>query len=135
MKVDGSKPDDIFLAKSGFGGTEYLLSALISEGRRRGLSYNRVAELTSWNPAQRFGLLRKGDIAPGYDADLVLVDPDRSFVVRATESESGQGYTPFEGLELSGRVTSTYLRGERIYGEGKVIGTPRGRYLRRPWDT
>jgi allantoinase len=135
MKVDGSKPDDIFLAKSGFGGTEYVLSALISEGRRRGLSYNRVAELTSWNPAQRFGLLRKGDIAPGYDADLVLVDPDRSFVVRATESESGQGYTPFEGLELSGRVTSTYLRGERIYGEGKVIGTPRGRYLRRPWDT
>ncbi|HEX3447080.1 MAG TPA: dihydroorotase family protein, partial [Isosphaeraceae bacterium] len=60
MKVDGTKPDDIFLAKSGFGGTEYLLSALITEGRKRGLSYNRVAELTSRNPAQRFGLLRKG---------------------------------------------------------------------------
>ncbi|HEY1888855.1 MAG TPA: dihydroorotase family protein [Steroidobacteraceae bacterium] len=133
MKVDGGKPDDIFLAKSGFGGTEYLLSALISEGRKRGLSYNRVAELTSWNPAQRFGLLRKGDIAPEFDADLVLVDPDRSFVVRAAESESGQGYTPFEGLELAGKVVSTYLRGECIYGDGKVIGTPRGRYLRRPY--
>lgn len=133
MKVDGGKPDDIFLARSGFGGTEYLLSALISEGRKRGLSYNRVAELTSWNPAQRFGLLRKGDIAPEFDADLVLVDPDRSFVVRAAESESGQGYTPFEGLELTGKVVSTYLRGECIYGDGKVIGTPRGRYLRRPY--
>ncbi|HVS76475.1 MAG TPA: dihydroorotase family protein [Steroidobacteraceae bacterium] len=132
MKVDGSRPGDVFLAKSGFGGTEYLLSALMTEGRRRGLSYNRIAELTSWNPAQRFGLLQKGDIAPGFDADLVLVDPDRSFVVRAAESESGQGYTPFEGLELSATVMSTYLRGDCIYQDGKVIGAPRGRYLHRP---
>lgn len=132
MKVDGTKPDDIFLAKSGFGGTEYLLSALISEGRKRGLSYNRVAALTSWNPAQRFGLLSKGDIAPGLDADLVLVDTERSFVVRAAESESGQGYTPFDGLELSAKVMSTYLRGRCIYSDGKILGEPGGRYLHRP---
>ncbi|HEX8756113.1 MAG TPA: dihydroorotase family protein [Steroidobacteraceae bacterium] len=133
MKVDGGRPDDVFLAKSGFGGTEYLLSALLSEGRRRGLSYNRVAELTSWNPAQRFGLLRKGDIAAGFDADLVLVDPDKSFVVRAAESESRQGYTPFEGLELSGKVVATYLRGSCIYENGAVVGPPQGRYLHRPY--
>lgn len=132
LKVDGGKPDDVFLAKSGFGGTEYLLSALVSEGRKRGLSYNRVAELTSSNPARRFGLLQKGDIAPGLDADLVLFDPSRSFVVRASESESGQGYTPFEGLELSGKVMATYLRGDCIYQDGKVLGAPRGRYLHRP---
>jgi allantoinase len=122
----------MFKAKSGFGGTEYLLSGLMSEGRKRGLSYNRMAELTSWNPAQRFGLMSKGDIAPGYDADLVLVDPDKSFVVRASESESTQGYTPFEGLELTGRVETTYLRGEPVYDNGKIVGTPRGQYLRRP---
>ncbi|HEX8757295.1 MAG TPA: dihydroorotase family protein [Steroidobacteraceae bacterium] len=133
MKVDGSRPGDVFLAKSGFGGTEYLLSALLSEGRRRGLSYNRVAELTSWNPAQRFGLLRKGDIAPGFDADLVLVDPDKSFVVRAAESESRQGYTPFEGMELTGKVAATYLRGNCIYENGAVVGPPQGRYLHRPY--
>ena len=132
LKVDGSRPDDVFLAKSGFGGTEYLLSALVTEGRKRGLSYNRVAELTSSNPARRFGLLQKGDIAPGFDADLVLFDPGHSFVVRANESESGQGYTPFEGLELSGKVMATYLRGDCIYQEGKVLGEPRGRYLHRP---
>jgi allantoinase len=132
MKVDGAKPNDVFLAKSGFGGTEYLLSALITEGRKRGLSYNRVAELTAFNPAQRFGLLRKGDIAPGLDADLVLVDPNRSFVVRAEESESMQGYTPFEGLELTAQVVSTFLRGAHIYERGKVLGEPRGEYLHRP---
>lgn len=133
MKVDGERPDDIFMAKSGFGGTEYLLSGLMTEGRKRGLGYNRMAELTSWNPAQRFGLLSKGDIATGYDADLVLVDPDKSFVVHAADSESSQGYTPFEGLELTGRVESTYLRGELVYDNGKIIGAPRGQYLRRPY--
>ncbi len=133
MKLDGSKPDDVFMAKSGFGGSEYLLSALMTEGRRRGLSYNRIAELTSWNPAQRFGLVRKGDIASGLDADMVLVDPDRSFVVRAQESESAQGYTPFEGMELSGKVVTTYLRGARIYDHGEIVGPARGRYLHRPY--
>ena len=133
MKMDGGRPQDVFLAKSGFGGTEYLLPALITEGRRRGLSYNRVAELTSWNPARRYGLLRKGDIAPGFDADLVLVDPDRSFVVRAQESESAQGYTPFEGLELSATVVTTYLRGTPVYDDGRILGSPRGEYLHRPY--
>jgi allantoinase len=133
IKVDGSAPDDVFLAKSGFGGTEYLLSALMTEGRRRGLSYNRIAELTSWNPARRFGLLRKGDVAPGFDADLVLVDPQQSFVVRAADSESRQGYTPFEGLELTGKVMTTILRGKPVYDRGAIQGSPRGQYLHRPY--
>jgi len=132
MKV-GAQTNDVFLAKSGFGGSEYLLSALITEGRKRGLSYNRIAELTSWNPAQRFGLLRKGDVAPGYDADLVLVDTDKGFIVHAQESQSTQGYTPFEGLELSATVTSTFLRGGLIYDRGHIVGTARGQYLSRPY--
>jgi allantoinase len=132
MKVDAKKPGEVFLGKSGFGGTEYLLSGVASEGRKRGLSWNRIAELTSWNAARRFGLTSKGDIAPGYDADLVLFDPDKSFVVRAAESESTQGYTPFEGMELTGKVVTTFLRGHVIYDKGKVVGPARGRYLSRP---
>src|SRR5690606_23261017 len=130
LKVSRDDPGDIWLAKSGFGGTEYLLSGLFSEGRKRGLSPNRIAELTSWNPARRFGLAGKGDVAEGYDADLVLLDPSPTFVVRAAESPSGRGYTPFEGQELTGKVEKTFLRGELVYDGGEVVGRPRGRYAK-----
>jgi len=132
VKYNAEHPDEIWMAKSGFGGTEYMLSGLFSEGSKRGLSPNRMAELVSWNPAQRFGLQRKGDIAAGYDADLVLLDPNETFSVRASESESGQGFTPFEGHELTGKVKTTFLRGQKIYENGQIIGPPTGKYLHRP---
>ncbi|MEU8314768.1 MULTISPECIES: dihydroorotase family protein [unclassified Micromonospora] len=128
----GEPRDDVFVAKSGFGGAEYLLPGLVSEGRRRGLPYHRIAEMTAWNPARRFGLRTKGDIAEGFDADFCLVDDDHTWTVRAADSESVQEYTPFEGFELNARVTDTFLRGERILEAGAVVGTPRGRYLARP---
>ncbi|CAB1066097.1 Allantoinase (EC [Olavius sp. associated proteobacterium Delta 1] len=133
LKVDHENPGDIWLAKSGFGGTEYLLAALVSEGRKRGLSYNRMAELTSFNPARRFGLNQKGDLAAGLDGDVVLVDSNENWIVQAEQSESQQGYTPFEGQQLGARVKTTFLRGRRIYDDGQVIGEPRGRYLSRPY--
>jgi len=132
QKWDKKDPTNIWLAKSGFGGTEYLLSGVLSEGSKRGMSYNHMAELLAWNPAQRYGLANKGDIAVGLDADLVLVDPHESYVVRAAESPSQQGYTPFEGQELKGRVKSTFLRGKLVYQNGNVVGPARGQYLRRP---
>ena len=91
-----------------------------------------MAELVCKNPAERYGLLNKGDIGVGYDADLVLLDPDESFVVRAAESESSQGYTPFEGMELTGKVSSTFLRGNLVYDNGNVVGDPKGQYVSRP---
>jgi allantoinase len=128
----GADRDDVFLAKSGFGGTEYLLSGVFSEGRKRGLSEQRMAQLLSWNPAQRFGLRTKGTVDVGYDADIVLLDPDESFTVAASSSESSQEYTPFEGLELTGRVRHVFLRGQQVVRDGEVVGQPRGRYQHRP---
>jgi allantoinase len=128
----GDPRDNVWVAKSGFGGTEYLLPGLVSEGRRRALTNRTIAQLTSWNPAQRYGLNRKGTIAVGYDADFALVDENKTWTVHAADSESAQEYTPFEGFELTAAVTDTYLRGEAIYTGGTVVGSPRGAYVRRP---
>nr|WP_274387705.1 amidohydrolase family protein [Salsipaludibacter albus] len=128
----GEDREDVFLAKSGFGGTEYLLSGVFTEGSRRGLGLGRLAELLSTNPARRFGLDTKGELAAGFDADVVLFDPDATFTVDAADSESSQEYTPFEGMELTGKVVDVFLRGERIVADGSVVGEPTGTYLRRP---
>jgi allantoinase len=132
LKIPKRYFGNIWMAKSGFGGTEYLLPALVSEGTRRGMSLNHMARVTSWNPAQRYGLNKKGDLAEGFDADIALVDPAQTWTIRAADSPSSQGYTPFEGMELSARVVSTFLRGQLICDRGNVIGTPRGQYLHRP---
>jgi allantoinase len=123
---------NIWMAKSGFGGTEYLLPALVSEGTKRGMGYNHMARVTSWNPAQRYGLNSKGDLTVGYDADIAIVDPANTWTVSAKDSPSTQGYTPFEGIEMSARVDATFLRGMPIFEDGQIIGKPRGRYLHRP---
>ncbi|MBO0801578.1 MAG: dihydroorotase family protein [Nocardiopsaceae bacterium] len=128
----GEDRDDVFAAKSGFGGTEYLLPGLVGEGRSRGLSLRRIAELTARNPAQRYGLAAKGDIAEGFDADIALVDPDRSWVVDPADSFSAQEYTPLRGHEIGASVMATFVRGQQVYGDGKILGDPAGRYLRRP---
>jgi allantoinase len=128
----GDDHEDVFAAKSGFGGTEYLLPGLVGEGLSRGLPLRRIAELTSWNPAQRYGLPSKGNLAEGFDADIALVDPDRSWVVDPADSFSTQEYTPMRGLTIGSTVTDTFLRGQRVFGDGKIVGTPTGRYLHRP---
>jgi allantoinase len=132
LKVDADDPTSVWKARAGFGGTEYMLPGIFSEGTRRGLTPNRVAELTSWNPAQRFGLLNKGDIAPGYDADLVLLDPEEEWTIRAEASFSAQGYTPFEGIEVKGRVKTTFVRGQRVFDNGEMVGEMIGEYQKRP---
>jgi len=128
----GEPRDDVFVAKSGFGGTEYLLPGLVTEGSKRGLSYGQIATLTASNPAKRFGLNTKGEIQPGYDADLALVDPNVTWTVRASESLSSQEYTPFEGFELGAKVTDTFVRGNHVLAEGRIVGTPVGQYQFRP---
>lgn len=128
----GDPADDVFLAKSGFGGTEYLIPGMVTEAMRRDVSLKTVAALTATNPARRYGLERKGEIAVGFDADLALVDTSANWTVRAEDSQSTQEYTPFEGFPMTARVERTLLRGMTVYDSSGPVGEPRGQYLRRP---
>ena len=130
--VTHSISEAVFLAKSGFGGAEYLLPGLVTEGAKRGMPLGEIARLTSWNPASRFGLRNKGALGVGFDADIALVDPAVDWTVRAADSESTQEYTPFEGFSMTAAVTDTFVRGHRVLESGKVVGEPLGQYLKRP---
>jgi len=127
----GDPREDVWQGKSGFGGTEYLLPGLITEGRRRGLGWDAMARLVCSTPAERYGTRGKGRIAAGYDADIALVRLDDPWTVHAAESFSTQEYSPLEGYQMDARVVHTFLRGRQILADGKVTGEPAGQYLRR----
>lgn len=127
----GEPKEDVFLAKSGFGGAEYLLPGMITEGLKRGLTRSQIAQLTSFAPAQRYGLKNKGSLAVGFAADIALVDENVSYTVRAADSESTQEYTPFEGFTLTAKVTDTFVRGNHVLENGKIIGPAIGKYQSR----
>jgi dihydropyrimidinase len=86
------------------------------------ITLERLTEITASAPARFFGIERqKGRIAPGLDADLVALDPDDVWVVRAEGLHSLNRYTPLEGRELTGRVRAVYVRGEPVYLRGESL--------------
>ncbi|WP_435180863.1 dihydroorotase [Halorussus sp. AFM4] len=92
------KDAGIWDAPSGVPGVETALPLLLEEARKGDLSYERVRDLTAANPADVFGLTRRGRVEEGLMADLVLVDPDDSREIRGEELHSKCGWTPFEGM-------------------------------------
>jgi allantoinase len=110
------KRGDFSQAWGGIAGLQFSLPAVWTEMKRRG---HTVRELSSWmsDRTSRFAGLgdRKGRIAVGYDADLVVFDPEASFRVEPSMILHRNKLTPYEGLELRGKVSRTYLRGNCIY--------------------
>jgi len=111
-------------APSGVPGVETMLPLLLETARQGDLSYERVVDLVARNPAEIFDLDAKGRIEPGYDADLVLVDPDEHREIRGDDTHSKCGWTPFEGMrgvfpEL------TMVRGEVVYERNPSDGVDR----------
>jgi dihydropyrimidinase len=91
--------------------------------RRHGLSVHRVVELLSTTPAKLFGLFpRKGTIAAGSDADLVLFDPEETWTIRASEGHGRVDYSLFEGRQVTGRVKKVFLRGQLIVDGSDWLG-------------
>ncbi len=121
-------------APAGIGGTELILTVLLSEGVAKGrISLERTVQVTSADPARLFGLYRrKGHVGRLADADFVIVDPDREWTVGPGELHSLCDWTPYEGLRAHGRVVLTMARGRVVYRNGEFVGQAgAGRFLRR----
>jgi dihydropyrimidinase len=120
--------------RAGVENLQTLRPMLYSEGVRTGrISLQRFVELTATNAARLFGLYpRKGTIAPGSDADLVLFDPNLTRTVEPAMLKSNADYSVFEGWEVTGWPVTTLSRGEIVFEHDRVIGAPgRGELLPR----
>ncbi|CDX29111.1 Amidohydrolase [Mesorhizobium plurifarium] len=116
----------------GMPGLQTLLPAmlrLIDEGL---IGLPDLVRMCSSNPAERFGIgRRKGRIAAGYDADLLIVDPRRSSIIANADQVSRAGYTPFDGWTVKARLTSVFLRGIEIVRDGRLVGRAQGKIVTR----
>ncbi len=126
--------DDFSKIPNGAPGIETRMSLTHDGGVVAGrISRNRWVELTSTSPAKLFGLFpRKGTIAPGSDADLVIFDPEAEIVLGVETLHMNVDYNPYEGRRVKGATETVLSRGEVIVEGGNFTGKPgRGQYLRR----
>ena len=106
-----------------------LYSAGVAEGR---ITKEQMCALLSENPARLYGAYpRKGVIAEGSDADLVVYDPAADMTISAENQASAAGYTPFEGFRTHGSIAQVYLRGQLAVDHGEIKIGPEGEYIPR----
>jgi dihydropyrimidinase len=126
--------DDFSKIPNGAPGIETRMSLVYDGGVRTGkISLNRFVELTSTSPAKIFGLFpRKGTIAPGSDADLVIFDPAAHVELSVKTLHMNVDYNPYEGRQVVGATQTVLSRGRTIIENGKFVGRPgSGTFLKR----
>lgn len=128
--VEQAEPD-VWAAQGGFAGVETLLPMLLEHAYRGRIGLEDIVRLCSWNPARRWSIPGKGALQPGFDADLVLVDRIAVHTIDSTSMQGRYNDTPFDGLQVHGRVLGTYLRGQQVADGRSWTGDPRGRLVRR----
>jgi allantoinase len=122
--------DDFFAIWGGIAGCQSLLPAMLTRAHEHELPLPAIASLTSDAPARRLRLAGKGRIAPGYDADLALVELDSRYTLEEADLRYRHRLSPFVGSVFRGRVRRTIVRGQTVVCEGQPVGAARGRLLR-----
>ena len=117
---------DIWQAWGGISGVQTTLPVLLTEGvHRRRLPLPRLAQLVSGNPARVFGLApAKGQLRPGADADVVLVDLDAEWELRSEDLLTRHRLSPFVGRRFKGRLRRTLVRGVSVFVDGQIVAPP-----------
>jgi D-hydantoinase len=119
-----SGESNIWEAYDGIPQVQEMLPLMLDAVHKGRLSLPDVVRLTSYNPSEIYGLRpRKGMIAPGYDADLVIVEMDREVTIAEPMMQTAVGYTAFDGITVRGWPVMTLVRGEVVMQENEIVGS------------
>ncbi len=124
---------DIWNCHFGLPGVETTLPLLLTAVHEGKLTFEDVVRMYSETPARLWGVFpRKGALRVGSDADIVLIDPSATYALRNEDIHSKAGWTPYDGMRMTGRPVMTLLRGTVVAEYGKIIAEPGvGRFIRR----
>jgi dihydroorotase len=115
---------------SGLTGVQTLVPIMLDHVNAGRLSLLRFVDLTSAGPARLFGIAGKGRIAVGYDADLTVVDLRRRETITDRWIASRAGWTPYDGISVTGWPVGTFVRGRKVMWEGELTGASQGEAVR-----
>jgi len=115
---------------SGMPGVQTLLPLLLDHVAHGRTTMQRLVDLTSAGAQRIFGIVGKGRIAAGYDADFTIVDLGAQWTIEESWLASRCGWSPFTGKRLTGKPVGTIIRGRRVMWEGELIGPPQGTPIR-----
>ncbi|HEX6511225.1 MAG TPA: allantoinase AllB [Chloroflexota bacterium] len=119
--------DNVWEAVSGFVGVETSVQLFLSEAVNAGkMTLRQYVAASSTNVARAWGMASKGQLAPGFDADVTIVDLQREWVLDANQLHSRNHVTPFDGWRGRGLPIATIVRGQLMVEEGNIVGSPRG---------
>lgn len=139
-RLEEKQKESVWEVASGMPGIQETLPVLVTNwvkqfGNRtleEGLI--RIAQVTSHNIATIFGFGQKGTLAVGKDADVVVVDTIEPWIVKKEYLFTKNQWSAYEGMQLIGRPVATFLRGNLVYQEGRVIGNPQGKRVARSYE-
>jgi len=124
--------DDFTKIPNGCAGVENLYPYMLDAANAGKISFEKVVEVCSTNVAKIFGCDKKGSIAVGKDADIVIYDKDKDFTISVGNMHSDYDHTIWEGKTLHGYPVKTFVRGELVYDNGEFVGKPgMGKYVKR----
>ena len=123
---------DIARAWGGIASLQFGFAIVWTEAKRRGIAFETIVRLMTTGPATLASLGdRKGTLAAGYDADIVVFDPEARFLVRTEDVQHRHKVTPYAGETLAGVVQATYVRGHKVWQDGQHLGNAIGEWVRR----
>jgi allantoinase len=117
-------------AWGGISGLQFVLPTVWTQAQKRGDSIQQLTKWTSQGPARFLGLDKhKGSLKPGYDADIVIWNPEATTTIDASIIHHRHKVTPYDGMQLFGLVEKTFVRGQLVYDNGQFMPTPVGQFL------
>ena len=115
---------------SGMTGVQTLVPTMLDHVNKGRLSLARFVDMSSAGPARLFGIAGKGRIAVGYDADFTIVDMKRSETIRNSWIASRCGWTPYDGVQVTGWPVGTFVRGQKVMWQGELTAPSQGEAIR-----